>query len=158
MSRKYAPLGRRMIAAAGALTLGVAGVVASGAATFAEDPAYGTINQDATGSIIVHKHLKNASGTMGKVDGTADAEGDGIDGVTFKAYKVSGLNLSKPADWDKLATLVDKIPSNACADPAPPPPRGPTPPPGTATAAAGPTPPPRAAPAGGWGGGPTAPT
>ena len=120
VSRKYAPLGRRMIAAAGALTLAVAGVVASGTATFAEDPAYGTINQDATGSIIVHKHLKNASGTMGKVDGTADAEGDGIDGVTFKAYKVSGLNLSKPADWDKLATLVDKIPSNACADPAHP--------------------------------------
>ena len=120
MSRKYAPLGRRMIAAAGALSLGVAGVVATSVATFAEDPAYGTINQDATGSIVVHKHLKNATGTMGKVDGTADSGGDGVDGVTFKAYKVSGLDLSKPTDWDKLAALADNIPSNACADPAHP--------------------------------------
>ena len=120
VSRKYAPLGRRMIAAAGALSLGVAGVVATSVATFAEDPAYGTINQDATGSIVVHKHLKNATGTMGKVDGTADSGGDGVDGVTFKAYKVSGLDLSKPTDWDKLAALADNIPSNACADPAHP--------------------------------------
>ena len=109
-----------MIAAAGALSLGVAGVVATSVATFAEDPAYGTINQDATGSIVVHKHLKNATGTMGKVDGTADSGGDGVDGVTFKAYKVSGLNLSKPTDWDRLAALADNIPSNACADPAHP--------------------------------------
>lgn len=120
VSRKYAPLGRRMIAAAGALSLGVAGVVATSVATFAEDPAYGTINQNATGSIVVHKHLKNATGTMGKVDGTADSGGDGVDGVTFKAYKVSGLDLSKPTDWDKLAALADNIPSNACADPAHP--------------------------------------
>ena len=109
-----------MIAAAGALSLGVAGVVATSVATFAEDPAYGTINQNATGSIVVHKHLKNATGTMGKVDGTADSGGDGVDGVTFKAYKVSGLDLSKPTDWDKLAALADNIPSNACTDPAHP--------------------------------------
>ncbi len=122
VSRKYAPLGRRMIAAAGALSLGVAGVVATRGAAGAttDDPSYGTINQDKTGSIIVHKHLKNDTGTVGKVDGTADAGGDTVDGVTFKAYKVSGLNLSKPADWDKLATLVGNIPSNACADPAHP--------------------------------------
>ena len=122
VSRKYAPLGRRMVAAAGALSLGVAGVVATSVAAVAttDDPSYGTINQDKTGSIIVHKHLKNDTGTVGKVDGTADAGGDTVDGVTFKAYKVSGLNLSKPADWDKLATLVGNIPSNACADPAHP--------------------------------------
>ena len=122
MSRKYAPLGRRMVAAAGALSLGVAGVVATSVAAVAttDDPSYGTINQDKTGSIIVHKHLKNDTGTVGKVDGAADAGGDTVDGVTFKAYKVSGLNLSKPADWDKLATLVGNIPSNACADPAHP--------------------------------------
>ena len=122
VSRKYAPLGRRMVAAAGALSLGVAGVVATSVAAVAttDDPSYGTINQDKTGSIIVHKHLKNDTGTVGKVDGAADAGGDTVDGVTFKAYKVSGLNLSKPADWDKLATLVGNIPSNACADPAHP--------------------------------------
>ena len=122
VSRKYAPLGRRMVAAAGALSLGVAGVVVTSVAAVAttDDPSYGTINQDKTGSIIVHKHLKNDTGTVGKVDGTADAGGDTVDGVTFKAYKVSGLNLSKPADWDKLATLVGNIPSNACADPAHP--------------------------------------
>ena len=106
-----------MLAAAGALSIGVAGVVATSAAALAKEPSYGTIDQNAKGSITVHKHLKNDSGKIGNVDGSADAGGDGVDGVTFKAYKVSGLDLSKPADWDKLAGLVDKIPSNACADP-----------------------------------------
>lgn len=109
-----------MLAAVGALSIGVAGVVATSAAAFAKEPSYGTIDQNAKGSITVHKHLKNDSGKIGNVDGSADAGGDGVDGVTFKAYKVSGLDLSKPADWDKLAGLVDKIPANACADPAAP--------------------------------------
>lgn len=109
-----------MLAAAGALSIGVAGVVATSAAAFAKDPSYGTIDQNAKGSITIHKHLKNDSGQMGKVDGSADAGGDGVDGVTFKAYKVSGLDLSKPADWDKLAELVDNVPASACADPAAP--------------------------------------
>lgn len=109
-----------MIAAAGALSIGAAGVIATGAAALATDPAYGTIDQSANGSIIVHKHLKNDSGTMGKVDGTADAGGDGVEGVTFKAFKLSGLDLSKPTDWDKLSALAGNVPANACADPAAP--------------------------------------
>ena len=120
MSRKHAPLGRRMIAAAGALSIGAAGVIATSAAAFATDPAYGTIDQSAIGSIIVHKHLKNDSGTMGKVDGTADSGGDGVGGVTFKAFKLSGLDLSKPTDWDKLSALAGNVPANACADPTAP--------------------------------------
>ena len=120
MSRKHAPLGRRMIAAAGALSIGAAGVIATSAAALAADPAYGTIDQSAIGSIIVHKHLKNDSGTMGKVDGTADSGGDGVDGVTFKAFKLSGLDLSKPTDWDKLSALAGNVPANACADPTAP--------------------------------------
>ena len=120
MSRKHAPLGRRMIAAAGALSIGAAGVIATSAAALAADPAYGTIDQSAIGSIIVHKHLKNDSGTMGKVDGTADAGGDGVEGVTFKAFKLSGLDLSKPTDWDKLSALAGNVPANACADPTAP--------------------------------------
>lgn len=109
-----------MIAAAGALSIGAAGVIATGAAAFAKDPAYGTIDQSAIGSIIVHKHLKNDSGTMGKVDGTADAGGDGVADVTFKAFKLSGLDLSKPTDWDKLSALAGNVPANACADPTAP--------------------------------------
>ena len=120
MSRKHAPLGRRMIAAAGALSIGAAGVIATSAAALAADPAYGTIDQSAIGSIIVHKHLKNDSGTMGKVDGTADSGGDGVGGVTFKAFKLSGLDLSKPTDWDKLSALAGNVPANACADPTAP--------------------------------------
>ena len=53
MSRKNAPLERRLMAVAGALSIGAASVVATSAAAFAKDPAYGNIDQNATGSIIM---------------------------------------------------------------------------------------------------------
>lgn len=120
MSRKNAPLERRLMAVAGALSIGAASVVATSAAAFAKEPAYGNIDQNATGSIIIHKHLKNDSGIVGNVDGTADAGGDGVDGVTFKAFKITDLDLSKPTDWDILSGLAGNIPDSACANPAAP--------------------------------------
>ncbi|MDO5092652.1 MAG: SpaH/EbpB family LPXTG-anchored major pilin [Propionibacteriaceae bacterium] len=118
MNRNTHPFGRRMSAAAGIMAWGLIGL--AGGTTMAEadeGPPYGNIDQQATGSIIVHKHL-NGDGTEGKPDGSGREGTKPVDNVTFAAYPITSLDLSKAADWTTLSTL--QVPDDSCADPANP--------------------------------------
>ena len=110
--------GRRLSVTAGIVTLGLLGLVGGATVANADDePPYGNIDQQAKGSIIVHKHL-NGDGTNGKPDGSGNEGAQTVDGVTFAAYPITSLDLAKPADWETLSRL--SVPDDACADPANP--------------------------------------
>ena len=111
------PVGRRLVAATGVLALSLSGLV-GGAGIASADPSYGNIDQNAKGSIIIHKHLTGGDGSQGKPDGSADADGDPLADVTFAAYPITSLDLSKQTDWDTLSNLV--VPDSSCANPTAP--------------------------------------
>ncbi|RLP08513.1 SpaH/EbpB family LPXTG-anchored major pilin [Propionibacterium australiense] len=110
------PAARRLAAMCGVVALSLSGLI-GGAGVASADPNYGNINQDATGSIIIHKHL-NGDGTAANPDGTGSVSGDPVGNVTFAAYPITSLDLSKSADWDTLSTL--EVPDSACANPTSP--------------------------------------
>lgn len=79
----------------------------------ATDPNYGDINQNATGSIIIHKGTQPGASTPGSVNGTsAPSTFNPLNGVTFTAYPITSLDLSSSTDWDTLSALT--VPSTAC--------------------------------------------
>ena len=110
------PAGRRLAAAVGAVALSLSGLI-GGAGVASADPNYGNIDQDATGSIIIHKHL-NGDGTEANPDGSGNVSGAAVSGVTFAAYPITSLDLSKSSDWDTLSGL--NVPDSACANPTAP--------------------------------------
>jgi fimbrial isopeptide formation D2 family protein/LPXTG-motif cell wall-anchored protein len=107
------PAGRRLAAAVGVVALSLSGLI-GGAGVASADPNYGNIDQGATGSIIIHKHL-NGDGTQGTPDGKGTEGSDTVSDVSFAAYPITSLDLSKSADWDTLSTL--QVPDSACANP-----------------------------------------
>lgn len=115
MTGSTRPLGWRVRATAGIMALGLAGLaVGVPAARSDEGPPFGNIDQQATGSIIVHKHL-DGDGTAGKPDGSGPEGTKPVDNVTFAAYPITSLDLSKPDDWTTLSTL--RVPDDSCANP-----------------------------------------
>lgn len=105
MTEKTASRRHRAVAAVGAAALGFAGLFGASAAHAA--PAFGNIDGDETGSIIVHKH-ENQVGTPV----TGDPEGPGstlpnpISGATFSAYPITGIDLTTAAGWEKVNAAV----------------------------------------------------
>ena len=110
------PAGRRLAAAVGVVALSLSGLF-GGAGVAGADPSYGNIDQNATGSIIIHKHL-NGDGTQGNAAGTGTEGGQTVDGVTFAAYPITSLDLSQSSAWDTLSGL--DVPDSSCADPSAP--------------------------------------
>ncbi|AWE41458.1 SpaH/EbpB family LPXTG-anchored major pilin [Actinobaculum sp. 313] len=109
-------VGKRGSAVVGALALGMVGIV-GGTSAVADELSYGNIDQNAKGSIIVHKHL-NGDGTLGTPDGSGTEGDKPVEGVTFAAYPITSLDLSKASDWETLSNLT--VPDNACANPTSP--------------------------------------
>lgn len=111
--------GRRAAAAAGALALAILGMspIAS-----AEEANFGNIKEDATGSIIIHKHIQN-DGTQGTADGQGATEGNTpVAGVQFTAYPITDIDLKDPAGWTRITELAapGAVPDSACAIPGAP--------------------------------------
>ncbi|WP_165569220.1 SpaH/EbpB family LPXTG-anchored major pilin [Schaalia suimastitidis] len=105
---------RRVIAASGVLALGM-GLLIGGTAQ-ATDPAFGNIDPNAKGSIIVHKHQHQPTGqdvVVGSPNGTTPITTPGVDGVTFTAYPVN-VDLKTTQGWDTLAKVAAGIPLDAC--------------------------------------------
>lgn len=93
-------LGRRAIAVAGAVALGVVGL---GFPAFAdgETPAYGNIDSTKPVSLTIHKHVKVSTGTQARPDGSTNLTQDAVEGVVFTAYKID-LDLTLQASWKTL--------------------------------------------------------
>ncbi|TFH52328.1 isopeptide-forming domain-containing fimbrial protein [Actinomyces viscosus] len=142
MKHNAGTLGRRAAAAAGVLTLALLGL---GPTAHAEDPNYGNIKENATGSLTIHKHL-NGDGTpignpdgstgrteaVGAVQGDADAlvqakpfvsspnivqvaHGAPVAGVQFTAYPIEEIDLKTADGWTRVSTLAE---ANAIPDSA----------------------------------------
>ena len=122
MKHNASTLGRRAAAAAGVLTLAFLGLAPSAVAT--ETPNYGNIKTDATGSLVIHKHLTGGGKDIGTPTGTAqnaDDKGPAVEGVVFTAYPITDINLKDPAGWDTISNLSRTgVPDSACANPAAP--------------------------------------
>jgi fimbrial isopeptide formation D2 family protein/LPXTG-motif cell wall-anchored protein len=107
MIRKHSRV-RFVASAAAALAVGAASLLGGTAANATETPDYGNINTDATGSIVIHKHEHQVGddAQAGNPNGDSNITSPGVDGVTFTAFKLDGLDLTKQADWEKLADLT----------------------------------------------------
>ncbi|PID98048.1 MAG: type 2 fimbrial subunit [Actinobacteria bacterium] len=100
MSTTTHPLGRRIIASAGVLSLGLIGL---GAAANAADE-YGNIDPAAKGKVVLHKHVQQKKPIVSaKPDGTGNIPSDPVEGVEFTLSKVD-IDLTTPAGWEKLST------------------------------------------------------
>jgi fimbrial isopeptide formation D2 family protein/LPXTG-motif cell wall-anchored protein len=99
--------GRRVVAVLGAVTLSLLGAVGGASSASA---AAGTIDFDAEGSILIHKHEHGASGQGKPSGGTLDSPG--VAGVRFTAYEITSLPLDDSASWVTLRTLA--VPADAC--------------------------------------------
>ncbi|MEE8725489.1 MAG: SpaH/EbpB family LPXTG-anchored major pilin [Bifidobacterium crudilactis] len=86
---------------AGALAMGMTGVVANAATT---TPAFGNIDTSKTGSIIIHKHEhQNGTDATAKPDGSSDIDTPGIANVEFTVYRIDGLDLGNTDSWNGLS-------------------------------------------------------
>lgn len=103
--------GRRVLAFVGAIALAGVGVLGSAAAANAAVD-FGNIDEDATGSIIIHKHEHQAATppVTGNPDGTTPITTPGVGGVTFTAYELrhngAAVDLTDPGAWDDLSVLT----------------------------------------------------
>ncbi|MBS4752535.1 SpaH/EbpB family LPXTG-anchored major pilin [Nocardioides sp. zg-ZUI104] len=100
---------RRLLAAVGALTLGATLGMAPGANAA---PSLGNIDEDAAGSITVHKHENQVdTDAEQKPDGSGDPIPSApVAGVEFTVYEILDANgepvdLTVPANWDHLEDL-----------------------------------------------------
>ncbi|MDO4244347.1 MAG: SpaH/EbpB family LPXTG-anchored major pilin [Actinomyces sp.] len=103
---------RGVLAALGALAVGLSGL---GAAAAAAPAAPGNIDYAATGSILIHK-LESGSMTgapaVGSPDGQTPVAGTGVPGVVFTAYKINTIDLATADGWTTLSNL--SVPADAC--------------------------------------------
>jgi len=94
---------RRLAAVAGALALGLTGTLALSATAHA-DAIPGNINPDATGSIIIHKHVEDASST------DYSPAGAPLEGVVFKVTEVllngGSVQLATSEAWEAIDDLT----------------------------------------------------
>ncbi|MFT3798147.1 SpaH/EbpB family LPXTG-anchored major pilin [Microbacterium sp.] len=101
--------GRRALALAGVIALAGAGVLGSAVAANAA-PDFGNIDDDATGSIIIHKHeYQTGTSVTANPDGTTSIPSAPVAGVTFTAYQLlqngTAVDLTDPAAWTTLSAL-----------------------------------------------------
>lgn len=94
---------RRLAAVAGALALGLTGTLALSATAHA-DAIPGNINPDATGSIIIHKHVEDAGST------DYSPAGAPLEGVVFKVTEVllngQSVQLATSEAWEAIDDLT----------------------------------------------------
>lgn len=114
MSAHPQSLGHRIMATGIAAALALTGVITAAGVANAQEhrPEYGNINTANKGTIHLHKR---ESGSQGQTAGSVfekTAAGKPVQGVTFTYHKVSGLDLSQPANWEKLKDIT--VPANAC--------------------------------------------
>lgn len=86
--------------AAAALCVGSLAAATASADTTA--PVFGNINQDATGSIIIHKGVENGNTTAGSPTGAAPSGFQGLADVIFTAYPITSVKLSTKAGWSTV--------------------------------------------------------
>ena len=103
---------RRIVAGIATLALGVTGAAAIGGVASAAPNVPGNINPDAVGSIIIHKHVKDATSTDG------NPAGDPLVGVTFRVTEVllneSSVPLATAEGWTAIEGLEpEEIPGGA---------------------------------------------
>ena len=102
---------RRLVAGAGTLAL-TAGVLLAGGSPALAAPAFGTIDPDADGTIIIHKHEHQGTDTpvAAAPDGSGTIATDPVAGVTFTVYELrhngAVVDLTEPEAWDGLADLT----------------------------------------------------
>lgn len=99
---------RRLVAGAAALALGAAGALTV-ATTASAAPVAGNIDATATGSIIIHKHVKDAASTPG------NPAGDPLEGVRFSVAEVllegQSVPLATAEGWTAIEDLaVEDVP------------------------------------------------
>lgn len=119
MTISVSTLGRRAVATAGIAAVGLIGL---SPLAVAEEANYGNIKENATGSIIIHKHIQN-DGTQGTVDGQGATEGgQPVAGVQFTAYPITDIDLKTAEGWTKVTALAGDgvIPDSACTAPGGP--------------------------------------
>lgn len=94
----------KMAAAAAAAVMALG--LATAPAAFADD-ALGNIDTTKTGSLTIEKHKQTGTNGVTQGDGTQQSgiEGDLMPGVEFKAYKVTGFDMTNASSWDDLANL-----------------------------------------------------
>lgn len=108
MIASFKKRGQAVALTAVASLIAVAGVAANPAV--AAEPSVGNINAQATdGEIIIHK-LEAPEWSTEKPTGEAltipnSHTNKKIEGVTFKVFKVDGIDLTKSTDWEKLKGL-----------------------------------------------------
>ncbi|MCH4160234.1 MAG: SpaH/EbpB family LPXTG-anchored major pilin [Bifidobacterium sp.] len=86
---------------AGALAMGMTGVVANAATTA---PEFGNIDTAKKGSIIIHKHEhQNGTDATAQPDGSSNITTPGIAGVEFTVYRIDGLDLANADSWNGLS-------------------------------------------------------
>ena len=95
---------RRIVAGIATLALGVTGAAAIGGVASAAPNVPGNINPDAVGSIIIHKHVKDATSTDGNPKGAPLA------GVTFRVTEIlldgNSVPLATAEGWTAIKNLT----------------------------------------------------
>lgn len=111
--------GTRVLAAGGALALGVAGMLAATSVASATDASAGNIDTSVDdGSIIIHKHETIDPATEGNPKTGEFNGGAAIDGAGFTAWPITSLDLTDTGDWDDLSALIAQVnASGACEVP-----------------------------------------
>lgn len=113
MSVKRTTIGRRLACAVGASALILSGAGFAAPALAQTEPSanvaaanYGNIDFTKQGRIIINKHLHQEDGSSAVGDpATGDYKGtptEGLNGVTFKIYKIKNIDLSKQEGWEAV--------------------------------------------------------
>lgn len=114
-------IGRRAIAALGAVALGMGAVLALSSTASAEPASFGNIDSAKTGSLTVHKYLYQKEAKTGDISKApvAGTFADPVAGVVFTVYPLlkggQAVDLTIPASWDGVEALV---PGDNCAAPS----------------------------------------
>lgn len=114
MSAHPQSLGRRIMATGIAAALALTGIITAAGVANAQEfrPEYGNINKAQTGSITLHKRESGSQdGAVGSVFEKTDA-GRPVEDVEFTYYKINGLDLTTPNDWERLSEL--KVAADSC--------------------------------------------
>lgn len=90
--------------AASALLLGTIAV-----ATPAAGASNGNLDPTATGSITIHKRTHNSSTNVAKPDGSVQAPGSPVAGVSFRVTRVPGIDLLTTAGWDQFDAVAKGV-------------------------------------------------
>ncbi|MHA3723710.1 SpaH/EbpB family LPXTG-anchored major pilin [Leucobacter sp. HY1910] len=102
--------GTRVLAAGGAIALGLAGMLAATTTANATDAAAGDIDTSVTdGSIIIHKHETIDPANEGNPKTGAFNGGAAIDGAGFTAWPITSVDLTDAGDWDDVSALAGQV-------------------------------------------------